>query len=291
MWWKRGRGGNGGSGGNDDSSGRRGRGGKGGHGGGKRGHGGEKGGRGGGKGGGGRDGGNGDCSGKRGRGGKGGHGGKGDGGEKGSHGGGSKSGGKGSHKQSYEDFIPEDAKSITIQDTGFIEPPEFRPTRTPGPHVAGKGDVSALGLFEEFFDDVAIDRVMQSTLSYAEQNKERKKGRYNLFKRKPLTRGVLMAFLGVLILLGIHGVRNYRKAWSEARAQVMIRLNDLMTCQRFELIGCFLHVITSEEEAAMASDPLRKIRPLQEHIKKKCLQFYQPCQYLSINERMVNSKA
>ena len=132
---------------------------------------------------------------------------------------------------------------------------------------------------------------MQSTLSYAEQNKERKKGRYNLFKRKPLTRGVLMAFLGVLILLGIHGVRNYRKAWSEARAQVMIRLNDLMTCQRFELIGCFLHVITSEEEAAMASDPLRKIRPLQEHIKKKCLQFYQPCQYLSIDERMVKSKA
>ena len=99
-----------------------------------------------------------------------------------------------------------------------------------------------------------------------------------------------MAFLGVLILLGIHGVRNYRKAWSEARAQVMIRLNDLMTCQRFELIGCFLHVITSEEEAAMASDPLRKIRPLQEPIKK-CLQFNQPCQYLSIDERMVKSKA
>jgi len=33
-----------------------------------------------------------------------------------------------------------------------------------------------------FFYDVAIDRVEQSTLSYAEQNKECKKGRYNLFK-------------------------------------------------------------------------------------------------------------
>ena len=55
-------------------------------------------------------------------------------------------------------------------------------------------------------------------------------------------------------------------------------------------IGCFLRVITTEE-VAMASDPLRKIRPLQEHIKKKCLQFYQPCQYLSIDERMVKSKA
>ena len=41
---------------------------------------------------------------------------------------------------------------------------------------------------------------------------------------------------------GIHGVRNYRKAWSEARTQVMIRLNVLMTCQRFELIA--VHIIT-----------------------------------------------
>jgi len=71
----------------------------------------------------------------------------------------------------------------------------------------------------------------------------------------------------------------------------MIRLNDLMTCQRFELIGCFLHTITTEEEAAMASNPLRKIRPLQKHIKKKCLQFYQPCRYLFIDERMAKSKA
>lgn len=71
----------------------------------------------------------------------------------------------------------------------------------------------------------------------------------------------------------------------------MIRLNDLMTCQRFELIRCFLHVITKEEEAAMASDPPKKIRLLREHIKKKCIQFYQTCQYLFIDERMAKSKA
>ena len=47
---------------------------------------------------------------------------------------------------------------------------------------------------------------------------------YSLFVRKQLTRCVLMAFLGVLILLGIHGVGNYRKAWSVSKAQVMIRL-------------------------------------------------------------------
>ena len=71
----------------------------------------------------------------------------------------------------------------------------------------------------------------------------------------------------------------------------MIRLSDLMTCQTFELIGCFLHVIPIEEEIKMASDCHRKIRHLQNHIKKKCRELYQPLQHLSVDERMVKSKA
>ena len=197
----------------------------------------------------------------------------------------------GGRKQSYVDLLPPNAKSIEEKDSGAIQPPEFQPSRPPGPYVPDQSETSALGLFKLFFDDTALDMVVQSTLSYADHNKQRKKGRYALFSRKPFTRGILMAFLGVLILLGIHSVRNYRKAWSVSRAQVLIRLNDLMTCQRFELIGCFLHVISVEEEAAMGSDPLRKIRPLQDYIKKKCLQLYQPFQYLAVDERIVKSKA
>ena len=29
---------------------------------------------------------------------------------------------------------------------------------------------------------------------------------------------------------------------------MVVRLSELMTCQRFELLGCFLHVVTPEEE-------------------------------------------
>ena len=86
-------------------------------------------------------------------------------------------------------------------------------------------------------------------------------------------------------------VRNYRKAFSEAKAQVLIRLHDLMICHRFEVIGSFIHVVTMEEESSLGQDPLKKIRPLQEYIKKKCLSFYQPLQNLSVDERMVKSKA
>jgi len=47
-----------------------------------------------------------------------------------------------------------------------------------------------------------------------------------------------------------------------------------MTCQRFKVIGSFIHVVTKEEEESLVEDPLRKIHPLQEYTKKKCLSFY-----------------
>ena len=101
----------------------------------------------------------------------------------------------------------------------------------------------------------------------------------------------MFAFLGCLILLGIHKVRNHRKAWSHSKAQHLIRLQDLMTCQTFELVGCFLHVVTPKEEQSMSGDRLRKLKPFVNLIKSNCLTFYQPLQHLSVDERMVKSKA
>lgn len=71
-----------------------------------------------------------------------------------------------------------------------------------------------------FFYAHVINRIIRSTTSYAEHKKGGKKSRYEHFVKKPLTNAEVMAFLGVLILLGIHNVRNYRKAFSESKAQV-----------------------------------------------------------------------
>ena len=80
-------------------------------------------------------------------------------------------------------------------------------------------------------------------------------------------------------------------AWSTARAQVLIRLRDLLTCQRFELIGTFLHLVTKQEEDEVKHDRLRKLLPLINYIKSKCFEYYQPIKQLSVDERMVKSKA
>ena len=101
----------------------------------------------------------------------------------------------------------------------------------------------------------------------------------------------LFAFIGALILLGIHGVRNHRKAWSTARPQVLYRLRDLLTCQLFELIGMFIHVVIPAEENAFIGNPLRKLQPLIDHIKSKCFECHQPNKEISIDKRIVKSKA
>ena len=193
--------------------------------------------------------------------------------------------GKGKGKKALK--LPGGVKSID-EEEGIELIDEFCPIREQGPHLPQDMEVSALSLFELFFDSVAVERICTSTLAYAEAKKTEK--RYDLFTRQQFTKAVLMAFIGALILLGIHRVRNHRKAWSSARAQVIVRLSELMTCQRFELVGSFLHVV-SPEEAAMASDRLKKLRPLLNHIKAKCLEYYQPLQHLSVDERMVKSKS
>ena len=70
-----------------------------------------------------------------------------------------------------------------------------------------------------------------------------KREQIRAFCEKPLTHAEVMAFWGVLVLLGIHSVRNYLKAFSESRTQVLIRLHNLMTCQRFKVIGIVLFTL------------------------------------------------
>ena len=187
--------------------------------------------------------------------------------------------------------LPSAAVDISIPDDNFEGAPEFQPRRTPGPHLPPNTDVSALDLFELYFDDTVITRLVESTVAYAEENKERKKSMYRRLKLRELNKEEMMRFIAVLLLLGITGVRSYRKAWSMKNAQFIIRLNELMSRNRFEAIAAFFHIVTPEEEGRSIGNPLRKILPLHEHMKQRCFQLYQPLQQVSVDERMVKSKA
>ena len=114
---------------------------------------------------------------------------------------------------------------------------------------------------------------------------------FSAFTALPFTKSELFSYIGCLLLLGLHGVRNYRHAWSTKTAQSLVRLCELLTCRRYERIGSFLHLVTLSEEQQLAGNRLCKILPLHEYMKSKCFELYQPCRELSIDERMVKSKA
>ena len=65
---------------------------------------------------------------------------------------------------------------------------------------------SALDLFEHF-----LTIAKWCTYTYAESKKSKKKSQYKTFMKKKVGKSHLFAFIGALILLGIHTLR---KAWS-----------------------------------------------------------------------------
>ena len=106
------------------------------------------------------------------RGSRGGRGGRGGGG---GHGGRSDRGGRGKHACSNSCCagreVPKEAVNLTVEDFYSVPKVDFCPLCTPGPH----DEVNALSLFELFFDDAMMERILKCTLAYAESKKNEKK--------------------------------------------------------------------------------------------------------------------
>ena len=54
---------------------------------------------------------------------------------------------------------------------------------------------------------------------------------------------------------------------STKKAQTLVRLGEILTCERYEVIGNFLHLVTPAEEVALSGNKLSKILPLHNYIK------------------------
>ena len=124
-------------------------------------------------------------------------------------------------RASYKDFIPKEAKPISEEDTDFLEWNEFMPLRDPGPHLL-ESQVTELELLRLFISDDMLEKFIVATNAYAEAQKEAKQAMYTRFKRTPLTKEELIRYIGVLLLLSVNSVRNFRKAWERKSSQVRI---------------------------------------------------------------------
>ena len=79
----------------------------------------------------------------------------------------------------------------------------FCPLRDPGT------DIDTLVLFELYFNGDVVKRIIESILAYAEKKNDLRDW-YCKFIKKTFIKTEFFSYIGVLILLGLHGARNHR---------------------------------------------------------------------------------
>ena len=101
-----------------------------------------------------------------------------------------------------------------------------------------------------------VEQILHCSLAYAESRKNSYPVTYKAFTNLPFNKENLFAFVGSLLLLGIHGVNNHRHAWRSNSAQVLVRLDELLSCRSYKVICTFLHLVTPDEESNMSDNKL-----------------------------------
>uniref|UniRef100_A0A672YCG2 PiggyBac transposable element-derived protein domain-containing protein n=1 Tax=Sphaeramia orbicularis TaxID=375764 RepID=A0A672YCG2_9TELE len=175
-----------------------------------------------------------------------------------------------------------------------IEPRQlyFRPERQPGPQLDRTAKYTPLELFQLFFSTTVIDLLVKNT------------NRYALNKHKnhkwwvPVTAADMYSFIALVIYMGIVPLKTFKDFWRVTKLYNLPFPGSVMSCHRFTAILGSLHLNDPEVEAANDEkkgmpgfDKLCKVRPLYEGILQACHTFFQPHQHISIDERMVASKA
>ncbi|XP_041751750.1 piggyBac transposable element-derived protein 4 [Coregonus clupeaformis] len=206
-----------------------------------------------------------------------------------------------SAKRQYERNAPGTSlitgpKKWKNEDEPDEEPNVFRfcPARTPGAQLDPYQNYTPLELFRLFFNQDVVDTLCSNT----NKNATRRKESGNKRKWRPLLAEELYKYLSIVIYMGLmsgHGVGDY---WSKRRPYQLPFCRSVMGLSRYQDISWSLHMSDPAEDEENENnkgtaeyDQLMRIKPLKDQILGACRAFYHPFQNLSIDERMVRSKA
>lgn len=168
----------------------------------------------------------------------------------------------------------------------------FTPVTSPGMYLPDNTDSSdPETLFRLFFSDDIVDYICRASDEYADSLQDRRKVMYKYYKR--MSPEDFYKVVALLIHFGYKKIPSYRLAWSKASLCYDPFVSSIMSRNRFESLMYFLHVVSQEDEEQFKNDKdkLAKVRPLSDHINKKSKMYCQPEKEISIDERMVRSKA
>uniref|UniRef100_A0A8C4IJE8 PiggyBac transposable element-derived protein domain-containing protein n=1 Tax=Dicentrarchus labrax TaxID=13489 RepID=A0A8C4IJE8_DICLA len=177
-----------------------------------------------------------------------------------------------------------------------VEPPlpKFEPKHPSGPRIDRTAAWSPLSLFKLFFSSSTIHTILNNT----NDNAARRKASGMHFKWSPFTVENFYIFLAVILYSGMVHVHSRSDMWRREWPYDFTFPRSCMTRDTFEAIFWSLHLcdIKEDEENQKKKgtpeyDRLFKIKPLYSQIVTACNSLFQPCREISIDERMVASKA
>ncbi|KAG7487665.1 hypothetical protein MATL_G00025970 [Megalops atlanticus] len=173
-------------------------------------------------------------------------------------------------------------------------PLQFCPRRTPGFQLDFQREYSPSDIFHLFFSKDVIRTLCCNTNKYAAQRTA--EGMHRQWT--DVNAEEMLRFLSIIIYLGLVKGSAARDMWRKDCLHSHPFPASVMPGYRYEAISAYLHM--SDPAADAVNDQLRGqpgydglfcLKPLQEQILTACRAYYQPRQNLSIDERMVATKA
>ncbi|CAM4490487.1 unnamed protein product [Leuciscus chuanchicus] len=172
--------------------------------------------------------------------------------------------------------------------------PNFTPKRPPGPQILMSSTYSTIQLFQLFFTTSVIDTIVRNTNKYASKMSAAGKK----FQWVPLTAQEFSSYLALVIYMGLVNAKTIVDYWAKKTLYNFSFPRSVMSRPRFQAISWNLHLCDVEKDEQNSRkkgtpdyDKLFKVKPLYTDIVQSCQTYFQPNKHLSVDERMVASKA
>ncbi len=170
----------------------------------------------------------------------------------------------------------------------------FTPARTPGHQLNTTCTYTPLDLFKLFFSSDAIQILCNNTNKQAAKNITKGKK----YTWTDVSHQEFLKFIGLTMFCALVKLKNIKDYWKKDTIFSVQFPANVMSRDRYRVISWNIHMSDPDQDrendkkkGTPEYDCLFRLRPLLETIQNACKSFYHPRQNLSIDERMVATKA
>lgn len=168
---------------------------------------------------------------------------------------------------------------------------------SPGVNDSNMSRENILGIFESFFSDDLLLKIVAETNRYAQQHISKNIGtltsRSIVHKWVDTNLNELKTYFGILILQGICQKPTNELYFTKRESIATPFFSKIISIERFSLLSKFLHFSNNEDLSSLENIPnrkLAKIYPVLNHLREKFKSLYTPKKCISIDESLLGWK-